>query len=248
MALCAGWRKCVAESAADLWSQRSHWRRPVDQRLAVRPPLFRSDRSHLYRRLSCRLVLRSLVVPSTSWDLNDSVCPFSRWWCCHLVVRAAPSIPGNCRWRKRIWSSWFHAATPSVLHTHTHTHSNLFVKPGWAGTRTLRNINPIYDTLIVLKFLRSTPNLSSEASHSTSACSMRRIWGKQTTERNVTIRSNPHFLYIRLNLDLRPLVNRWSRLTHACCCITTSRSPLTHACCCITTSRPSSSPHRQEQE
>jgi len=154
MALCAGWRKCVAESAADLWSQRSHWRRPVDQRLAVRPPLFRSDRSHLYRRLSCRLVLRSLVVPSTSWDLNDSVCPFSRWWCCHLVVRAAPSIPGNCRWRKRIWSSWFHAATPSVLHTHTHTHTQTYLwNPG-------EPVPELSETLTQY----TTPSLSSNSS------------------------------------------------------------------------------------
>jgi len=40
-------------------------------------------------------------------------------------------------------------------------------QPGWAGTRTLRNINP-NTTFAVLKFLTSTPNLRCQVSQSTS--------------------------------------------------------------------------------
>jgi len=59
-------------------------------------------------------------------------------------------------------------------------------------------------TLVVLKFLRSTPNLPS--------------WSHSSKKHQRPEDKNLHFLYTRPTLDLmKPLVNRWSPFTHCMC-------------------------------
>ena len=88
-------------------------------------------------------------------------------------------------------------------------------QPGWVGTRTLRNINPIcHLRCLQIPHYDSKPSLPVYLQSQNS-------WKKhEEPEPKDTL---PHFLYTRLILDLmRSLVNHWSHLTHTSHCMTTS--------------------------
>jgi len=140
---------------------------------------------------------------------------------------AAQQSMVHARWvakqRMNFWYHHYHHQSPT---THNNNNNNHLMalhrgQPRWAGTRTLRNINPIYH----FKFLtgHSQPYLpiylygESNTKRKTGGNS----WKKQEEPED----KNPYFSYGCLILDLmRHLVNRWFRLTHACHCVTiTSR-------------------------
>ena len=93
-------------------------------------------------------------------------------------------------------------------------------QPGWAGTRTPRNINPV-DHL----HCPQIPHKHSQPSLPVYLWSLilRRTQGNSWKKLEEPEDKNPHFLCTRLILDLtRLLLKRWSPLTHASHFVTAS--------------------------
>ena len=99
-------------------------------------------------------------------------------------------------------------------------------QPGCAGTKTLRNVNPIqHPHCPQIPHKHSEPSVPDlPLSVYLQGLILRRTRGNSWKKHEELEHTNTHFFNARLILDLlRPLVNRWSPLTHASHCMTTSR-------------------------
>jgi len=104
-------------------------------------------------------------------------------------------------------------------------------QPGWAGTRTLRNINPpslssnssqalpaLPPSLPQGSNTRESPRKHSQPSLPVylKGLILGRVWGYSWKKHEEARDKNPHFLYSHLILDLtKSLMNCWCPLTHA---------------------------------
>ena len=119
--------------------------------------------------------------------------------------------------------TYFQTAVLSILLMYNDNHLTARYEPAPELSETLTK----YTDLIVPKLLTSTPNLPSRPPSLPLGSNTKKNLGKQLKHEEPEDK-NPSFLYTRLILDLmRSLVNRWSRLTHTSCCMTTSRSAAT---------------------
>jgi len=137
-----------------------------------------------------------------------------------LLVTATPIVHTTS------WELLAHQSiSASVQRQHNHNDNHLMAlysgQPGWAGTRTLRNINPIYHS-----HCPQVPHNHSQPSLPGLTVYLWCLWLRRNRESSGEKHEepedkNPHVFYTRLILDLmRPLVNHWSTVTHACPCVT----------------------------
>jgi len=121
-------------------------------------------------------------------------------------------------------SNLIHTVPLSINYYNNNNHNQLTPlypwQPGWAGTRTLRNINPIYHPYCP-KFLTSTPNLPLRPASLPLASNTKENPRKQLKETWTTLRQKPT-LHLYLTNSGFCEATGWS--IH---CMTTSR-PASH--------------------